>query len=181
MQKSLFIAILAIVVMVTALFAISWHRNDIPDAAGSTVYPKPLAETYVSAESLHEQPPVENEAGDRYVLDIVLHTAAEIEQMLDKAEQLSSKPRSATEPASIAIVLHGPEIDIFSINNYKKYHDIVDRAARLDAYNIIDVKMCLTTMRIRGVRKEDIPGFIDFVPFGPAEVERLQQRGYVKF
>lgn len=116
----------------------------------------------------------------KYVIDVVLHSYDEIEKLLDKAEASALQPRPAGATASIALVLHGPEIDLFSIKNYARYHELVDRAARLDAYNVIEVKMCQTSMRLRGVRNEDVPGFIELVPFGPDEIKRLQQRGYVK-
>ena len=77
------------------------------------------------------------------------------------------------------MVLHGPEIDIFSIENYPKYKDIVDLAAKLDAYNVIEVKMCQTMMRMRGLKNNNVPGFIELVPYGPDEVEKLRQRRYV--
>jgi hypothetical protein len=77
------------------------------------------------------------------------------------------------------LVLHGPEIDIFARRNYGKFQPLVDLAARLDAANIIDVKMCVTEMQLRDIGKEDIPAFIDLVPFGPDEEVRLRRRGYV--
>ena len=89
-------------------------------------------------------------------------------------------PRPATEQASIAMVLHGPEIDFFAIENYPKYRDIVDLAAKLDAYNVIEVKMCQSMMRKRGLKNNNIPGFIELVPYGPEEIKRLQEKGYVK-
>jgi intracellular sulfur oxidation DsrE/DsrF family protein len=32
-----------------------------------------------------------------------------------------------------------------------------------------------------GLEPDDIPSFIERVPFGPGEVERLQREGYVYF
>ena len=39
--------------------------------------------------------------------------------------------------------------------------------------------MCQTMMRMRGLKNENVPGFIEQVPFGPDEVEKLRQRRYV--
>jgi intracellular sulfur oxidation DsrE/DsrF family protein len=117
--------------------------------------------------------------GKRYAYDIVLHTPEQIREVLQRAEQISKAPRPANEQASIAMVLHGPEIDIFAIENYPKYRDIVDLAAKLDAYNVIEVKMCQTMMRKRGLKNNDVPGFIELVPYGPDEVEKLRNNGYV--
>lgn len=125
------------------------------------------------------QPPAQLGEGKRYVYDIVLHTPEQIREVLQHAEKISQAPRPANETPSIAMVLHGPEIDFFSIKNYPKYRDIVDLAAKLDAYNVIEVKMCQTMMRMRGLKNNDVPGFIELVPYGPDEVEKLRNNGYV--
>lgn len=181
MQKQLFTGIL-IAVFLTIGYLLGNQASEDATAMVKTVprQEKPPVTALLPSESDKPQPPVRVEPRSRYVLDVVLHSVEEIEQLLDKAEQLASKPRSANEPASIAMVLHGPEIDIFSIRNYEKYQSVVDRAAKLDAYNIIDVKMCMTAMRSRGIRNEDVPGFIELVPYGPEEIRRLQEKGFVK-
>lgn len=77
------------------------------------------------------------------------------------------------------VVLHGPEVEFFARRNYAKYRHPVDRAAKLDADGVIEVKMCQTEMRSRGIRAEDVPAFIELVPYGPDEEKRLLRRGYV--
>jgi len=56
----------------------------------------------------------------------------------------------------------------------------VDLAAKLDAFNVIDVKMCNTMMNQLSVDKQEIPAFIEVVPYGPDEVEKLQEKGFIK-
>jgi len=114
------------------------------------------------------------------VLDIVLHDREEILKMLNRAEKLAMTPNPAERPESISLVLHGPEIEHFQISHYDGNRDIVDLAAKLDAFNIIDVKMCNTRMSSMGIDKKDVPAFIDIVPYGPAEIERLQSMGFIK-
>ncbi|NIR32711.1 MAG: hypothetical protein GWN84_26115 [Gammaproteobacteria bacterium] len=106
-------------------------------------------------------------------------TPEEIRALLERAEDAVPQPRREREKPSVALVLHGPEIDIFAIGNYAKYKDIVDLAAKLDAYGIIDVKMCLSTMRRRGLDDDDVPPFVELVPYGPDEIERLKREGYI--
>lgn len=118
---------------------------------------------------------------ERTVLDITVHTIEELEVLFDRAEQLASRPRPAGAEASIVLVLHGPEVEFFSIRNYDQYKDVVDRAARLDAFDVVDVKICQTMMDRQGITADDIPSFIEQVPYGPAEVERLLREGYVYF
>lgn len=118
---------------------------------------------------------------ERIVLDISVHTEEELQILLDRAEQLAAKQRLAGQEASIILVLHGPEVEFFSTRNYDRYMGLVDQAARLDALDIVDVKICQTMMKIRGVERDDIPSFVEQVPLGPAEVERLAREGYVYF
>lgn len=118
---------------------------------------------------------------EKAVLDISVHTIEGLKVLFDRAEQLARMPRAKGEDASLVLVLHGPEVDFFSIKNYDKYKDIVDQAARLDAFDVVDVRICQTMIGVRGIEPMDIPSFIEQVPYGPGEVERLKQQGYVAF
>lgn len=118
---------------------------------------------------------------DRAVLDITVHTVEELMVLLERAEQLAQSPRVNDQNASVVLVLHGPEVEFFSTRNYGRYKDVVDQAARLDSLDIVDVRICQTMMATRGIARDDIPPFIDQVPDGPVEVERLVGEGYVYF
>jgi hypothetical protein len=118
---------------------------------------------------------------ERVVLDISVHTEEELRVLFDRAGQLAAKLQPAGQQASIVLVLHGPEVEFFSTRNYDSYREIVDQAARLDALDIVDVKICQTMMKVRGIERDDIPPFIEQVPQGPAEVDRLVREGYVYF
>ncbi len=125
-----------------------------------------------------------NEKTDgRYVIDVTLHTAKEIEALLDRAEKLYESSNSNTEikytSVGIALVLHGDEIKLFDKKNYKQNKKMVDKAAKLDANNIIEIKICNTKMRELGLEKKDMPPFVETVPFGPDEIERLKKKGYL--
>ena len=120
-------------------------------------------------------------APDRAVLDITVHTVEELQVLLERAENLVQSPRADDGDASVILVLHGPEVEFFSTRNYDQYRDIVDRAARLDSLDVVDVRICQTMMAARGVARDDIPPFIDQVPDGQVEVDRLVSEGYVYF
>ncbi len=141
-------------------------------AAGTYVFP-------ARADSGPNAAAPENTA--HYLFQITLHTPAEIEKLLARAEQLAATQRPSDRRAGIALVLHGPEVELFARRNYAKYRQLVDRAAKLDADGVIEVKMCRTEMRSRGIREQDVPRFIELVPYGPDEEERLRRRGYVYF
>ena len=130
---------------------------------------------------LPESLPAEGETPLRAVLDVSVHTIEGLRVLLDRAEELAMRPQAQGEEASVVLVLHGPEVEFFSIRNYEKYKDIVDQAARLDAFDVVDVKICQTMMGKQGIDRDDIPSFIEQVPLGPGEVERLTREGYVAF
>lgn len=118
---------------------------------------------------------------EKMVLDISVHTMEGLKVLFDRAEQLAMTPRPKGADASLVLVLHGPEVEFFSIQNYEQYRDIVDQAARLDAFDVVDLRICQTMIGARGIERTDIPSFIEQVPYGPGEVQRLQQEGYVTF
>ena len=140
-----------------------------------------LAESGPVSEAEVLEPPSMDALPKKAVLDITVHTIDELKVLLDRAEELAMVPQPPGEEASVILVLHGPEVEFFSISNYDRYKDIVDQAARLDAFDVVDVKICQTMMEIKGIPRADIPSFIEQVPQGPVEVERLVREGYVYF
>lgn len=119
-----------------------------------------------------------NEA--RYVFDVVIHKPDEMDKLLGRIEQLSSTITPNKDDPSLALVLHGPEIAFFTRKNYPQYMDLVDRAAALDKKGIIDVKVCDTMIRALDIDASELPDFVEHVPYGPAEVERLIKQGFIK-
>ena len=81
----------------------------------------------------------------------------------------------------VVLVLHGPDIDFFfSSRNYSKYQNIVDLAAKLDAFDLFDFKMCAASAANLGLEESEVPPFIEFVPYGSDEIERLKSAGFVQ-
>lgn len=123
-------------------------------------------------------PPVGNSVRHQYA-DINVHTTEELELLFGHVEALLDRPRSKGEAAIISLVLHGPEVEFFALKNYERYRDIVDCAAKLAALGAVDISICRTQMRQRGIGKNEIPAFLRQVPYGPGEIERLREQGYV--
>ncbi len=122
--------------------------------------------------------PVPDKKG-HYLFSVTLHTEKEIESLLTRAESLSRSLKSRKKNhAGIALVLHGSEIAMFNRKNYKKFRSIVDKAARLDANDVLEIKVCKTLMDDMNISKEDIPSFVEIVPYGPDEEDRLLRQGY---
>jgi len=155
-------SILAVVLAATVVLLWSGHLRN-----GST-----------PAAPARESPALAVQAPKKYVFDIILHEADAIDRLLSRAEKLA-RERPVPADTGIALVLHGPEVEFFRQKNYARYRAIVDRARRLDRAGIIEVKICRTRMRAHGIQDHEVPDFVEVVPFGPAEVERLKKLGYV--
>ncbi len=82
-----------------------------------------------------------------------------------------------TDP--VVVILHGSEAVPFTSTGYAGNRPLVDQAARLSAYRLIEVRMCETWMKENEVAPEDIPAFVKTVPFAPEEIRRLDAEGYV--
>lgn len=111
--------------------------------------------------------------------DINVHTLEELQLLFDRVERLLDRPRADGDQPLISLVLHGPEVQFFAIGNYSRYKSVVDQAARLAALGGVDISICQTQMRNYGLGEADVPGFLRQVPYGPGEVKRQLEEGYV--
>jgi intracellular sulfur oxidation DsrE/DsrF family protein len=109
-----------------------------------------------------------------YVFSVTVQSAQQLDVVLSRAEDLREL-FNPDEHSKIAIVLHGDELQLFQKDNYSSNQSLVERARRLDEDNIIDIKACQTMMRILEIEQSELPGFIEQVPYAPAEIERLQR------
>ena len=115
----------------------------------------------------------------KYLFSVTLHTKNEINSMLTRAETLSKKLTFRNKNhAGIALVLHGPEIELFTKKNYSKNQQLIDKAARLDSSSVIEIKICRTAMDEMNIEENELPAFVEIVPFGPDEEDRLIREGY---
>ena len=137
----------------------------------------------VSAQSALEQlPPSNSTNASGYLARILNDSPDEVAEALKRAETLYLDGQLPADADPIAIVLHGPEVEIFFKDKYEEYKNIVDLAARLSAFGVVDVRVCETQSGIMGRRRSRIHPFIGTVPFGPTEVKRLlEQQNYVYF
>ncbi len=114
-----------------------------------------------------------------FVAGISLHTEQELEQLFDRIEALLDQPRGESEQPPVSLVLHGPEVEFFALKNYDKYKSIVDWAAKLNALGALDISICRTRMQSLGIGADEVPTFLRQVPYGPDEVRRLLDSGFV--
>lgn len=118
--------------------------------------------------------------GNQYMFDVSDHSREELVALLKRADEVASVSSPETDKLDIALILHGPDIDWFARRNYQNNKELVDLAARLDALEVIDLKVCQKAMQHYGYLDEDIPAFIDRVPYAPNEMRRLENSGYFK-
>ena len=108
------------------------------------------------------------------------HTPDELNALLMRADDLARASNfSPVEP--VTFVLHGDEIELFTRANYASNQSLVDLAARLDAFEVIDVRVCETWLRDNGVAASELPPFVETVPFGPTFQASLQRSGAIPF
>ena len=109
-----------------------------------------------------------------YVFSVTVESVEQLDVVLSRAEELREL-FNPDEHSKIAIVLHGDELQLFQKDNYLLNQSVVERARLLDQDNIIDIKACQTMMRILEIEQSELPGFIEQVPFAPAEIRRLER------
>ena len=119
----------------------------------------------------------------RYLTRIELHSAEELNGALMRAEELFATDRfKAGTDAPVVFVLHGPEARTLLNSEYKLNKSLVDLAARLSAFQIVDVRVCKTWMGGEGIVENQLPPFVSTVPYGPEEKRRLlSDEQYVYF
>lgn len=116
-----------------------------------------------------------------YVARIRLHTPDELKKVLEKAQKYVDGSEKFPDFDPIAVILHGPELQVFARKNYQMYKSIVELAAQLEAYKVIDVRVCEVQMQRDGIKIGDLPAFVDTVPYGPDEEQRLLKKGFQYF
>ncbi len=116
----------------------------------------------------------------RYLVELTLHSEEELGAVLQRLDDLARHTPLAPDQTSIALLLHGPEIEFFALPNYSRYRRLVDLAARLDAFRVIEVKACRTMMKEMQIGERQLPAFIEQVPYGPDELQRLLTAGFTR-
>lgn len=111
---------------------------------------------------------------DGQYIDIYPKSAAEIRIVLD-AVSAQLEDQAAEPPPPIVMMLHGAEAARFLKSQYPANRDLVDQSARLSAFGLIDVQICETWLRANDHGTDELFPFINPVPFGAAELDRLRQ------
>jgi intracellular sulfur oxidation DsrE/DsrF family protein len=110
----------------------------------------------------------------KVVYDVAVNSVEKVTSVLDRASYLSKITGADPFDSSIILVLHGSEIDYFSIKNYNKHKALMQRAQSLVESEVLKIRMCRIAAQGHGYEPEDIHGFVEMVPMGDAEIIRLQ-------
>ncbi len=164
-------AALLLVAVVAGAFAYVWLGHGEPPAAATTVTPVAPGRDTLN--------PARPATIPRYLFDVYGHTEAELVALLRRARDIHQNlPPGHRDALRIALVIHGPDVEYFALRNYDRYADIVDLAASLDADGFVDLKVCAVSAR--NVDAPGFPPFIELVPYGPDEIARLHEDGYIQ-
>lgn len=117
----------------------------------------------------------------RYLALIRNNTPMAVEMLFQRAATLAQDVETLKNYDPIVFVLHGDEAHAFRNKNSAQYEKLVSLAQRLEADNIIDIRVCETWMRMNDVDRSELPDFVDTVPLGPSEERRLKRDGYLYF
>jgi len=155
-----------------------------PDNQAQISSPAQLNETQQISAPVVEDTAVDNRPfnidNTQYLFDVSDHSPEELEALLTRAEEIRETHAEGYDDLDIVLILHGPDINIFRQENYNLHKPLVDLAAKLDAFDIIDMKICETTMSNMGVQRSEVPAFIESVPYAPDEIRRLGEEGYIR-
>ena len=110
----------------------------------------------------------------KVVYDVAVNTPEAVDNVLARASHLSNITGANPLEGSIVLVLRGNDVTFFTNDNYDAYKAIVDRAKSLSTGGIIVIRMSELALKVRGIDSSEVHDFIEIVPFGDAEIARLQ-------
>jgi intracellular sulfur oxidation DsrE/DsrF family protein len=110
----------------------------------------------------------------KVVYDVSVDTERELTHVIDRASYLSKLTGADPFDSSIVLVLHGPEIRFFAIENFEANKELITRAQSLTVGGTVKIRMCKIAAEGQGFAPEDLHGFVELVPMGDAEIVRLQ-------
>lgn len=127
-----------------------------------------------------EQESVQVSSG--YLARLTEHSPMGLENALKRAEMLFVDGQLVDGHEPVTFVVHGPEVSVFFRDSYGEHRQLLDLAAKLTAFQVIDIRICETRMGVLGRDKSVLVPFVGTVPFGPAEEQRLlADEAYIYF
>lgn len=117
-----------------------------------------------------------------YLARLEMNTPQELYSALLRAEMLFLDGSFLNQLPPATLVVHGPEVAVFFKQDYQQNKSLIDLAARLSAFGVVDILVCETRMGVLGRDPHELFPFVGTVPFGPAEEKRLaKEEGFLYF
>ena len=114
-------------------------------------------------------------------IDLMPKTDAEVALILETLETAINDNQAAGLPP-IVMMLHGNQAHRFVRPNYEQNKQLIDQTAKLAAYGVLDVKICETWLKGNDYSAKDLFPFVNSVPLGTAELERLSDdEGFTEY
>lgn len=118
----------------------------------------------------------------RLLADLRVHSPEELEGLLKRVDQMFAAGNIQTQDNPVVFLLHGEEARTLYKSNYAQHKRVVDLAAKLSAFDVIDVRVCEAWADNRGLDSAGLQPFVDTVKYAPAEKKRLvKKEGYTYF
>ena len=111
---------------------------------------------------------------EKYLADISVHTPQELFDILERADTLlENGTYSLADSSPIVFLLHGDEARILFKAQYENNKSVVDLAAKLSAFNVVNIKVCDIWMQKNNLYSSELQPFVGIVGNAIAETERL--------
>ncbi|MDB4456284.1 DsrE family protein [bacterium] len=111
---------------------------------------------------------------EKYLADISIHTPQELFDILERADTLlENGTYSVADSSPVVFLLHGDEARILFKAQYENNKSIVDLAAKLSAFNVVDIKVCDIWMQKNNLYSNDLQPFVGIVGNAITETKRL--------
>lgn len=115
--------------------------------------------------------------------DIRVHDADELLSTLMRVDELFERGDIAVgTDLPVVFLLHGNEAKTLYRDQYEQNKAVVDLAAKLSAFGVVDIKVCERWAGNQGLDKSNLQPFVGTVSFAAAEKRRLlEEQGYIYF
>ena len=113
-------------------------------------------------------------------IDLFPMTQADIELIFETLDSGVTDLEPSTPP--VVMMLHGPQAAKFVRSAYSKHRNLIEHAAKLSAFGMLDIKICEMWLKETGHSRQDLFPFITPVPYGADELTRLrEEESYSEF
>ena len=118
----------------------------------------------------------------KLLADIRVHSAEELEKVLSRVNKLFLEGGIDERHDPVVFLLHGEEARTLYKQNYTRNKNVVDLAAKLSAFDVVDIRVCEVWSEGKGLDNNRLQPFVETVPFAPSEKKRLvREEGYQYF